>query len=207
MNYSWTRHYQRYEYLALKGYITGKSVMDIGAGSAFGSNFMTKYAKEVYAVDPVLTDIATNIKAGKKMYSVEPATAGCDVKRRFISAFKFEDVIDKIKVDVAVAVEVFEHAKNPSEFISDIANVAEFAFLTTPMVGKTISKPENQEHVAEYSRNDFYRIVEEKFKILDFAYQFSNLTIKEGFHPKLKARGHSLNENHIVQMVWCKRKK
>lgn len=198
MIYMLTRHVQRYEYISLTGRLKDKTVMDIGC--SYGQHLITlcRDAKEVIGVDPLLAnqknaDMVVMLPLGKTREELE----GMVTK---IPANIFDVFLDGDKVDVVTAIEVFEHVDAP-KFIDKIATLCDYAFLTTPLT-KTTGKTRNITHVAEYSAQDFDAIVSSKFDILEKKYQYADLTIRDTGEPN----GDSINPEHVVQMVWCKRK-
>ena len=192
MNFPWTRHFQRYEYILLMQYVDGKMVADVGCGFPYGASALTATAKLVYAVDCSVGTWKNN-----KIISLAPVGTRMD-KLVLIDDDLFNFYA---KVDVITAVEVFEHIVDPKKFITHLSKFCENLFLTTPMVEHT-GKTDNTSHVAEYSREDFDSIVEEKFEILDKKYQLADLSIVNNAKPC----GSSINHGHVVQMAWCRRK-
>jgi SAM-dependent methyltransferase len=188
MNFPITRHLQRYEYISELGYVRDRVVADFGCGCGFGAYILTSNAKFVYGVD--YRTVATQI-AGIN---------GSAHKDRFFfvhgSLFDFEK-----KVDVCVLVEVFEHVEDPEYLMQHVSSIGEFAFITTPLAEVT-GKTRNPDHIAEYSSKDFDTIVSRHFDILDKVYQHSDMTITK----EAVSKGDSFTTEHVVQMVWCRRK-
>ncbi len=188
MNFPLTRHLQRYEYISEMGYVKDRVIVDMGCGCGFGSYILTSNAKFVLGVDykSVASQIAgINGNAHKDRFFFVPG-----------DLFEFEK-----KVDVCVLVEVFEHIEKPERLIEHLSNICEYAFLTTPLAEAT-GKTRNPEHVVEYSSKDFNYIISEHFDILDKVYQHSDMSITKD----ATSMGDSFNLNHVVQMVWCRRK-
>jgi SAM-dependent methyltransferase len=188
MNYPFTRHIQRYEYVRESGYIRQCIVADIGCGTCYGSFLMTASALFVYGVDSNLSM--------QKLYAFNG-----DVNYDRFLPYKC-DVLDFNKpVDVCTAIEVFEHVEDPYRFISHLSSICKWAFITTPLVGKTGVTP-NNDHVAEYSSKDFDKIVSGGFSIMDKVYQKSDLSIVKKAEPC----GYSCVPEHVVQMIWGRSK-
>jgi cyclopropane fatty-acyl-phospholipid synthase-like methyltransferase len=112
-----------------------------------------------------------------------------------------EDLFDFIgRVNVATAIEVFEHMPDPGKFISHLSKICEYAFITTPCVPET-HKTRNPDHVAEYSGKDFDGIVGTGFEIIDKKYQTADLRIVD----ETEIRDcDSYCTSHVVQMVWAR---
>lgn len=180
MHFPHTRHFQRYEYVLEKGYVKDKVVMDVGAGTGYGSSILGGNAKMVFAVE----------KNGnfREMFT---SSVVVPVPEDFYNMSK--------KVDVCVAIEVFEHMLNPRKFVRKLAEIGEYVFLTTPLA-KVTGRTRNPVHVAEYSKEDFEKIVEEEFEILDRCCQKSNLDIVARTSPN----GCSYDGGHVVQMLWAR---
>ena len=194
MNYPWTRHYQRYEYVIQKGYVTDRNVVDIGCGFPIGSTIMTSVAESVIAIDKKLDKNKTYTMPQVNSFMGKPP------RPSRIKLWKggYEQ-IDKW-YDVATAIEVFEHV-NPINFIFKLGFCCEYLFLTTPLA-KTTGPTRNKNHIAEYSHKEFVNIVTHRFDILEETYQTSDLVISN----KGKYTGDSYNPQHTVQMLWCRNK-
>ena len=180
MDFPHSRHYQRYEYVLQRGFVDDKVVIDVGAGSGYGSNILSDKAKMIYAVD-------TKIPG----YIITPKVL--PIKENIYDIVK--------KVDVCIVIEVFEHMQDPRGFIKKISELCDYAFITTPLAEKT-GRTRNQEHIAEYSKEDFDRIVGKEFDILEKMYQKSNLDIVFSAKPN----GDTFDVGHVVQMLWARSK-
>ena len=194
--YPYVRHFQRYEYITTKGFVTNKTVADIGCGNLLGTGIFAGEASTIYAIDPKIEDTK------KEFGGVVPMFFTCSRKRE-TQIYLLSILIENFNtpVDVCTAIEVFEHMSDPVKFISKLSELAPYIFLTTPLVKKT-GKTKNPDHVAEYSNADFKRIIETKYDILELVYQHADLTIV----PTAKPRGCSMDIDHVVQMAWCRRK-
>lgn len=190
MNYPWTRHRQRYEYIYNMGYTKGKRVADVGCGQMAGSFLFSSNAKKVYAIDPILNEM------GKQMMYI-PQTARPDRVYSYPKDFFTFDP----KVDLCVGVEVFEHIIKPEMFVEKLAEVGEYVFLTTPLAGRT-RKTRNKAHVREYSSADFKAIVGKRFKCIKYNFQTADLKVLS----RVGANGDSMNSAHVVQMYYGRRK-
>jgi len=193
LNYPWSRHFQRYEYVMQKGYITNKTVLDIGCGTSYGTIAMSSIAKLAEGLDPEFEHMPPGvllIPAKSKSVGVHKTT------------LEMLALNTKLKYDVCVAIEVFEHIMYPFNFIKDMASMGDYAFITTPLSNVT-KNTRNKEHIAEYSSADFKTIISTRYRILKMVYQYPDLSIKN--HGAYC--GDSFDPRHRVQMAWCKRKK
>lgn len=196
MDFPVSRHLQRYEYVQQKGYVTNRKVIDLGCGDGSSMSILAMNATKVLGVD-------------KKMPPKEwTFTSFCGSDRLSKCMFYNIDIFDletyeiPFRIDVATAIEVFEHIPNPNRLINLVAKLAENLFITTPLVDVT-GKTRNPDHVVEYSAKDFEDIVSKRFDIIDKVYQLSDMSIVNEAIPN----GDSIDPSHVVQMLWCKRKK
>lgn len=194
MNYPWTRMFQRYEYVMQKGYITDKRVVDVGCGGIQCPIALTKLAASVVGVDPGLDKM-------ESPYFVMPPRI-----RPELATFIRKSIFDvDVKGDVVLAIEVLEHMREPIVFIKRIAEVAPFAFITTPLrLGEMHTR--NPQHVKEYSISEFRSMLHPFFTVEDPRYQTASLEIVNTVLKIDELYFDSLDDNHIVQMAWCKRK-
>jgi predicted RNA methylase len=187
MNFPFTRHFQRYEYITRSGYIDDKTVLDLGCGTiGTGAYLLTSRAKFVIAIDK---KVVPSLTVGLNMDSHSDRLV-------FVCGDLYN--FDR-REDVVVAIEVFEHMEDPKGFISHTSGICDYAFITTPLA-ETTEKTKNLEHVFEYSSRDFDGIVEDKFEILDKVYQHGDLSITK----EAKSNGCSFDYGHVVQMVWAR---
>ncbi len=198
MNFPWARHYQRYEYAIHKGWINNKLVVDVGCGCfPLGSYAIATGAVMVFALDPYvnrLEGIPFGDGKGFGTFVVKDDTKIVPVAD---SVYDF-----KMHVDVAVAVEVFEHMDDPWKFITHLSSICDNAFITTPMLTRT-GKTSNPSHFVEYSNEDFDKIVSTGFNIEEKVYQTGDMRIVK----EIDSIGcSSVCDAHIVQMVWGRSK-
>ena len=188
LHYPWVRHLQRYEYVLTRDFVLGKVVADIGCGNTMGTYAISSTAKEVYGIDrtcPVNKDLIIADRS----------------KPNTVHLLKGDIFSFNIKVDVCVAIEVFEHIPKPQRLIKHLASIGEWLFITTPLAEVT-GKTANPEHVAEYSAKDFDNIISKEFNIVEKVYQKSTMEICYNALPN----GSSFHVGHVVQMAWCRRK-
>jgi 2-polyprenyl-3-methyl-5-hydroxy-6-metoxy-1,4-benzoquinol methylase len=196
MNFEAARHVQRYEYIAKKGYVINKPVIDFGCGPCgYGSRILTSTALFVYAVDSEM------MVGGPTPVYVEHSAGFRPERIQYVKKDIYDIDVSGVSDCVGVAVEVFEHMEDPVKFIDHLAKLCTDVFITTPLASTT-GPTRNPKHVAEYSRKDFLKIVGKGFKVLEYACQMSDMRIVRRATP----RGDSMNGSHVVQMVWCKRK-
>ena len=197
MEFPIVRHLQRYEYITECGYVTDKTVLDIGCGNAQGTALLVNFAKEAVGMDPrfVGKEGAVHVST----YACPGRTAG----KIHLLPSRWEEVnVAKSQVGVVVAVEIIEHLVNPKEFLKFAATVGDHLFITTPLAKKT-APTDNSEHVTEYSKQSMQGMLKKEFNILKVTYQHADLRITDD----AVANGSSLHKGHVVQMYWCQSKR
>ena len=198
ITYPFTRHLQRYEYVSRRGWVIGKTVLDVGCGNGQGSYILAITAKEVLGIDPIL---APYMNAEKPIPFLVQAVHTCNYKGVVtLAALNVMNV--NSKSNVAVCIEVFEHQPEVSQFVTKLAEICDYLFITTPLAATT-GKTRNMDHIAEYSTEDFTAALSKHFDILELVYQTGDMRIQNyGTYT-----GDSFDEWHTVQMVWCRNKK
>jgi 2-polyprenyl-3-methyl-5-hydroxy-6-metoxy-1,4-benzoquinol methylase len=192
MNFPGCRHEQRYEFILGMNYVTDKTVLDIGGDSGYGSRTLSALAKKVYCID---------LKPFPKYPVLVPTFSKANLERiTYVSQDVYKIEVSSCKGVVATCIEIFEHMSDPDHFVKQVATLCEEAFFTTPLA-KVTGPTRNPEHVAEYSKEDFLRIVGKYFEVKEYYCQTADLRIVGEAEPA----GDSLDMGHVVQMAWCKR--
>lgn len=190
--YPWTRHFQRYEYVVKMGYVTGKTVLDVGAFTGYGAIRLVETAKRVIAIDPDLPPEISTPLPMPYIYSTRLKGIKGDI---------YGTPAELLEVDVTVVIEVIEHNKDDDMFVKKLAELGEYCFLTTPLA-KTTGPTGNEYHFVEYSHEDLVKVVSKEFVVLDVKYQLGNMDIVDEAQPN----GSSMDYNHVVQMLWMRRR-
>lgn len=205
--YTITRHYQRYEHLAIKGYVDSKRVLDVGCSFGYGTMLLSNYAEHVIGIDPILGEhdencrISNGIEMPVKIAGVNPSKVLGTLKFNMYP-LKWEAIdYNATKADVVVAIEVIEHLEHPEKFLFAAAKIGKNLFLTTPLAAVT-GKTDNEEHVIEYSHDDLLKLVSKDFNVLEESYQTGDMVIC----GKAEPTGTSMDPNHTVQMLWLESK-
>lgn len=135
--------YQRcqfaYEYA--KPIISGKKVMDIGCGLAYGTDFMSEFAQDITGVDYDQETVNENIEAYK-------AKSNLHFKKGVVPPIEAEDN----SYDVVTAFQFIEHIKPRKEFLRDALRVLKPGgklMVTTPNAKRSLAR--NPFHVHEYT--------------------------------------------------------
>lgn len=194
--YPITRHFQRYEYVVRRGWVTQKDVIDVGCGNTQGAFILAEYAKSVLGVDPILKEHIQGGKAFKMPLLIKEGIFKNNLRVSAESVFNIND-----KFNVAVCIEVFEHQMDVDGFLRKLAGLCEYLYITTPLAAVT-GPTRNPDHVGEYSNEDFVAALEKHFVIQELLFQRCDMTICN--YPVFD--GDSFNEFHTVQMAWCKSK-
>ena len=191
------RHIQRYEYIGMSDYITDKTVLDIGCGSAYGTVLLSNWASEIIGLDPKLAEYKDNVNM--PVFQCPGRIPG---KVHLLDKC-WEDVnVGQSQVNVIVALELIEHLANPKKFVEFASVLGDYLFITTPLAKKTGST-DNMEHVNEYSKKSMRNMLSKHFDILKTVYQHADLRIT----ADAVANGSSINPDHVVQMYWCQSKR
>ena len=156
------RHKKAYDFV--KDEIKNKKILEIGCGSGFGSNILSDYASEVYAID-IDRDAIEKAKENNKKRNIK---------------FYNIDVLDGLpfdrnSFDSVVCFQVFEHIdpRKTKRFLSEIERILKSSgklFLTTPNRKIRLlffQKPLNKYHKKEYSAKSLRKSLERVFSRVD----------------------------------------
>lgn len=135
--------YQRcqYAYEYAKNTITGKKVLDVGCGLAYGTALMANSASQIIGLDYDQSTIDEN----KKRYS---EIKNLSFQRSEIPPLPFEDN----SFDVVTAFQFIEHIEKRKEFMKECLRVLKPGgkmMVTTPNVKKSLAR--NPFHIHEYT--------------------------------------------------------
>lgn len=153
------------EHLARYKLVNGKkdsNILDIGCGTGYGSELLSRSFKRVYGVD-ISQDA---IDYAKKNWQRENIT--------FSVGSGTEMPFKNNAFDIAVAFEVFEHIKNWNKFLSEIKRVTKkngTIYISTPnkdIYSPGTKKPINPHHFFEMTEKQFKKALEGYFLIDQF---------------------------------------
>jgi 2-polyprenyl-3-methyl-5-hydroxy-6-metoxy-1,4-benzoquinol methylase len=135
--------YQRclYAYDFATSYISGKKVVDVGCGLAYGTSLMASHAEHITGIDYDQETIAAN----KTRYKDIP-------NLHFLQSAVPPLALENNTVDVVTAFQFIEHIEKRNEFIKDVLRVLRpggVLLITTPNVKKSFAR--NPFHVHEYT--------------------------------------------------------
>lgn len=173
--YNHLMHIATYQY-ALK-FVKGKSVLDYGCGTGYGSYLLASVANKVTGVD--ISD--ESIEYSKNTYSA---------KNLFFKTI--QDLTDE-KFDIITSFQVIEHVFNVKEFLKQFKkslNQDGYLLISTPdntnRLFKFIQKPWNVYHIKEYSSSSLYNLLNKYFTRVDLLKigSKSDLVIKEIIRTK-----------------------
>ena len=151
-------HLVRYE--AVKELVKGKAVLDIAAGSGYGSYLIARTAKKVTGVDysPVAAKYAKANYASPKITYLQGDAKAIP--------------IDDNSVDVVVSFETLEHIDDYEKFMSEIKRVLKPNGLLVLSTPNDIEFPEGADfHFHEFKQAELERLVKKYFKNIKPYYQ------------------------------------
>ncbi|MDD5120677.1 MAG: class I SAM-dependent methyltransferase [Candidatus Omnitrophica bacterium] len=150
------RHFCAYKFA--KEFVQGKSVLDIGCGEGYGSDFLAGFAKEVTGIDydPAVINYARDkySKPGLKFSILDIANLS-SLNRKF---------------DVICSFQNIEHISDTEKLLEDISSLLkdEGIFICSTCNIKDASPgskvPYNKFHVKEYLIDEFKEMLEKYFK-------------------------------------------
>lgn len=151
-------HIVRYQ--AATDLVKGKVVLDIAAGSGYGTAELAQTAKMVYGVD--LDEDA--VAYANKNYASKNIT--------FIEGSGTSIPLEENSVDVVVSFETIEHIEAYEDFMREVVRVLKpdgLFILSTP---NDIEFPENNHyHVHEFEENELLKLVKKSFSNVKQYYQ------------------------------------
>ena len=141
--------YQRcqFAYEFAKPFITGKKVLDVGCGLAYGTALMAQSASTITGVD---YDSQTVEDDSKRYNSI----SNLDFRHSLIPPLPFADQV----YDVITAFQFIEHIEPRKEFIQECLRVLKpggSLLLTTPNAKKSLAR--NPFHIHEYTFEEMKR--------------------------------------------------
>jgi len=155
------RHFCAYKFA--KDFVSGKSVLDVGCGEGYGSDFLAGYANEVLGID-YDNDV---ISYAKEKYNKKNLQfLGLDIKDLSSLHRKF---------DVICSFQNIEHIRDTDELLKDILSLLNdsgvFICSTCNMKDASPGRttPFNKFHVKEYVIDEFRNLLETHFKKVEIA--------------------------------------
>ena len=146
-----------HRYIAAMQLCQDKDVLDIASGEGYGCYMLAQVAKNVVGVDVDPTTIQT---ATDKYHSDK-----ITFKHGSCAAIPLDDN----SIDVVVSFETIEHIKEQTQFIDEVKRVLRpngIAIISTPdpVIATPLGSPQNEFHIRELYREEFYRMLNKHFK-------------------------------------------
>lgn len=158
-------HVVRYEFT--RPYIRGKTVVDLGCGSGYGSNLIkSSGARTVYGID-IDKDAITY---AEKNYALEGI--------HFIQNPAEKTGLPDNSVDVVITFETIEHVDNAETLITEIRRILKrngICILSTP--NKEYSYNDNPYHVKEFTPSELKKLLGNFFSIQFYGQRKINTSI------------------------------
>jgi len=168
-NYWYRRHVAVYEWIAAR--CRGLRVADLACGEGYGSDLLARHAAEVVGVD-------ANPDAHEHA-RLRYRRPNLSFRRELVEEF------DE-RVDVVVFLQTIEHVHEPGRLLDRIAQVAPFAYISTPnrltLAPPGAEKSDNPWHLREYDAGEYRALLEP---------HFDNVELLGLFHAR-KLRVHEL---------------
>lgn len=156
------------------GYVMGRTVVDIGCSSGFGSNILSHFARHVWGLDINKESIDfARLVFSRPNLSFEVFNVERPENSRPLSSF-----------EVVTMIEVIEHLSDPDSalstlkgFFSDKLNT--IGFITVPNINNEVIKKadaENDLHIQHWTPGEFYAYLIQHFRSVTL---FGNKRIKQ----------------------------
>lgn len=140
-------------YMEAMQYAIGKTVVDAGCGTGFGSIFLSLVAPKVHAIDANVPEPLL-----EKNPDESPAFGTGDI---VFHQLDLENEPVDITADLCVAIEFIEHLKNPEYFLANLK--ADSIFFTIPCYGDR-----NPFHKIEYDERKAAELIRGYFPHLTY---------------------------------------
>ena len=165
----------QYAYEFAKPFITGKKVLDIGCGLAYGTRYMSEYAAGITGMDYNQETIESNRKRFEDIKNLE-----------FIHGAVPPIAIASESIDVVTAFQFIEHIHPRAEFLKEVSRILKpggVFLMTTPNAKMSLAR--NPFHVHEYT----FAEMKDEMDNLGFQYELKGLTGSEKVNHYYEANG------------------
>ncbi|ANW97035.1 hypothetical protein AXE80_12400 [Wenyingzhuangia fucanilytica] len=153
--YNHLMHLKTYIYAAEK--TIGKTVLDMGSGSGYGSKILSEKAKTTIGVD---ID-EESIKYANEHYS------------SYNTNFTTISNLENKKFDIITSFQVIEHVFDLNEYVKTISKYLKddgLVYISTPNIEHrlfTFQHPWNQFHIKEFSRKSLIKLLSKEFESVE----------------------------------------
>jgi len=153
-------HLKTYAYAA--SFAKDKTILDIGSGDGYGTDYLKSYAQKIVGVDIS----QESVEEARKKYQAP----NLEFKQLRDDTFPFEDS----SFDLVISFQVIEHVKNTKLFLDEIHRVLKAGgqmILSTPNAKIRLlffQNPWNKYHIQEFTTGGLSKILEEKFQNIHF---------------------------------------
>lgn len=149
--------FQAHWYRHIGQFVSGKTVLDAGAGTGYGLGIMAAYGAIV-------------------VEGFDPLPSGPTVRYGYITDYPSDSW------DIVVAMDVIEHIEDDIGFFANLLRVCkDFVFISTP--NWNVSKAKNEFHVREYTPTELLVLLGEHRKAIWVSNHLLEITTRDRFEP------------------------
>jgi SAM-dependent methyltransferase len=168
-------------------------VLDISCGTGYGSNYLSKYSKEVVGLD---VDNST-LEQARKSYSNK------NLKFELIDANGVIPTKYHGKFDLVVSFETIEHSTNTAGFLKNLSRCVKDGgtiIISTPNNYEKIHPPKNRFHIYEFELTEFEELLRRSFP-LSVVQTYGQIPTN---NKKYKINRHKFKKTvfNIINFVW-----
>lgn len=168
-----------YSYVFARTFIEDKTVLEVGCGNGYGTEFLSYYARWIKGIDSSASEIWNAKTKVKENISFEVGDA---------YSIPYEDK----SIDVVVAFQIIEHLDRPKDFLEECCRVSDELILVTP--NRRVrefpfqSKPFNLHHLREYDYKQLNKLLRNHYELVNIYGEITDhltMEYKKAFRPSI----------------------